>query len=197
VQPAAVATTASQQARRARIVAAATELLADREYERIQMRDVAAAADVALGTLYRYFRSKDQLFAAVLLEWSRSFEARVQRWDAAGSDRDRLRLALRRAARAFERQPHFFQLLSVLEPARDPDVTGPFREYAEGFTSVLAGALAGTDPEDAAVIAATSGVILDNLLRRWSRGELPMRSVYDQVDRLVDLLFDGARPTPS
>ena len=41
------ARTPSQLARRERIVAAATELLDEREYERIQIRDVADAASVA------------------------------------------------------------------------------------------------------------------------------------------------------
>lgn len=175
-------------------MAAATQLLEDREYDRIQMRDVAAAADVALGTLYRYFRSKEQVFAAVLLEWSRGFEHSVRRRDGAVSDQERLRLALRRAARAFERHPHFFQLLAVLEAVRDPDVARPFGEYAEGFSQVLAGALSGVADEDAALIAATSGVVLDNLLRQWARGDLTMRAVCDRIDRLVDVLFGVPRP---
>ena len=70
------ARTPSQVARRDRIIRAATELLEEREYERIQIRHVAEAASVALGTLYRYFPSKEQLYAEVLLTWSESFETR-------------------------------------------------------------------------------------------------------------------------
>ena len=35
--------------------------------ERVQMAEVAAEADVALGTLYRYYPSKHHLFAGLLL----------------------------------------------------------------------------------------------------------------------------------
>ena len=46
-------------------------------YEAVQMRDVAARANVALGTIYRYFSSKDHLLAAVMVEWCRDLERRV------------------------------------------------------------------------------------------------------------------------
>jgi TetR/AcrR family transcriptional regulator, cholesterol catabolism regulator len=49
--------TPAQQQRRARILQAGADMLAVREYDHIQMKDVAERADVALGTLYRYFAS--------------------------------------------------------------------------------------------------------------------------------------------
>jgi AcrR family transcriptional regulator len=39
------------------------------------MRDVAACANVALGTIYRYFVGKDHLLAAALVEWARDLSA--------------------------------------------------------------------------------------------------------------------------
>ena len=57
--------TEKQSARRRRVLDAAMALADEGGYEAVQMRDVAARADVALGTLYRYFSSKDQLLAAV------------------------------------------------------------------------------------------------------------------------------------
>ncbi|CAM5645252.1 hypothetical protein GCM10010261_20320 [Streptomyces pilosus] len=54
-----------QAARRERILTAAAELGAEVSYDHVQMQEVARAADVALGTLYRYFPSKTHLFAAL------------------------------------------------------------------------------------------------------------------------------------
>jgi len=51
----------AQRKRWDQIVRAALELLEDGEYDQIQVRDVARRADVALGTLYRYFASKEAL----------------------------------------------------------------------------------------------------------------------------------------
>ena len=48
---------------------AAMALGLDGGYDAVQMRDVAARADVAMGTVYRYFTSKDHLLAATLVYW--------------------------------------------------------------------------------------------------------------------------------
>ena len=55
----------AQRKRWDQIVRAALELLEDGEYDQIQVRDVAKRADVALGTLYRYFASKEHLLSLI------------------------------------------------------------------------------------------------------------------------------------
>lgn len=57
---------ASQLARRERILDAAIELAAEGGYDAVQMRAVADRAEVALGTLYRYFPSKDHLLVSAM-----------------------------------------------------------------------------------------------------------------------------------
>ena len=62
----------------------------------MQMRDVAARAEVALGTLYRHYTSKDQLLLAALAQQAGTLRERL---DApATARRDRGRTRLRRAA---------------------------------------------------------------------------------------------------
>ncbi|WP_328396605.1 TetR family transcriptional regulator [Nocardia sp. NBC_00416] len=58
--------TTSQHARRRAIQRAAARLGAEHGLERVQMSDIAAAAGVALGTLYRYYPSKHHLYSGVL-----------------------------------------------------------------------------------------------------------------------------------
>ena len=55
-----------QRARRDRIVQATVQLMGDHDYDSLQMKDITAAAGVALGTTYRYFSSKDHLVAEAL-----------------------------------------------------------------------------------------------------------------------------------
>ena len=57
---------AETAARKQRLLDAATALAAEGGYDAVQMRDVAARAEVALGTLYRHYASKDQLLLAAL-----------------------------------------------------------------------------------------------------------------------------------
>ncbi|MES1942679.1 TetR family transcriptional regulator [Salinisphaera sp. PC39] len=51
---------------RARILAAAAEAFARHGYSAARLADIAARADVATGNLYRYYRSKEALFEAVV-----------------------------------------------------------------------------------------------------------------------------------
>jgi AcrR family transcriptional regulator len=76
---------ASQQARRERILDAAVELAAEGGYEAVQMREVAERADVALGTVYRYFPSKVHLLVTAM---GRTFQTlqESERVNAGGGD---------------------------------------------------------------------------------------------------------------
>src|SRR5215831_4600392 len=69
VQPAAAEAdtgSAAQQMRRKRILDATLALASKGGYEAVQMRTVAERAEVALGTLYRYFPSKIHLLVSAL-----------------------------------------------------------------------------------------------------------------------------------
>ncbi len=58
-------TTQHLEARTESILAAASSLFASRGIERTTMADIAAAAGLSSGAIYRYFADKDQLLAAV------------------------------------------------------------------------------------------------------------------------------------
>lgn len=65
---------ASQARRMRRIVDAAVELANRGGFEAVRLRDVAEAADVALGTLYKYFPSKEDLLLFVVNEGTQQLE---------------------------------------------------------------------------------------------------------------------------
>src|SRR3972149_9538864 len=69
----------AKSARRAMILAAALPLLEDAELEAVVMDEVARKAGVAKGTLYLYFRTKEELFLGLL---ERAFEAWFDELDA-------------------------------------------------------------------------------------------------------------------
>ena len=187
-------TTEAQRERRRRIVLAAMDLLAEHGYDEIQMRDVAVGAEVALGTLYRYFPSKEQLFAHVLLEWSASFDDAIRRRrPVRGDDAERLRLLLRRAVGAFERHPNYFQLLGVMEVAKDPAVVEPFTAYGRRFIAIVGDALTDTHPDDVPVITMLANSLLITLLRGWWLGHHSIRVVNARIDQAVGVIFEGAR----
>jgi len=60
-----IPTTLAQQARYARVLSAAAEILSAEGGDAIQMKDLAQRAGVSLATLYRYFPSKDYVLLAL------------------------------------------------------------------------------------------------------------------------------------
>src|ERR1700687_3584987 len=110
--------THAQQARRDRIVEARLALLAERDYDKIQVKDVAEEANVALGTLYHYFSSKEHLFAEVLVRWAGTLRTNLSRNPLRGpTDTQRLTQVINRSVRAFQRQPSLARLLATLQAA--------------------------------------------------------------------------------
>jgi AcrR family transcriptional regulator len=177
-----------QRARRGRIVAAALELMLEREFDSIQMKDVTAAAGVALGTVYRYFRSKEHVFAEALLSWSQRFptggEVAID-----GPSVERLKTAYRRAARAFERYPPVYGHLLAVQAATDPSAIEVYQRFAgnqsEAFRSFLPRV---PSPRREQIIDVMSAV-LDANLRDWSRGHRSIDKVYAALDVAAELLL--------
>jgi AcrR family transcriptional regulator len=75
-RPPAAPSSEGQKQRYQRILEVAVELGSRHDFEHVQMQDVAAEAEVAIATLYRYFPSKVHLFVAVM-------KSRVDRIDQA------------------------------------------------------------------------------------------------------------------
>src|ERR1700733_9220238 len=103
-------------ARRERLLDAGLVLLERNEYERIQIKEAAVEAGVALGTLYHYFSSKEHLFAEVLVKWAATLRSSPARSPPQGlTPREKLTVALHRSVRAFQHQPQLARLIASLE----------------------------------------------------------------------------------
>jgi AcrR family transcriptional regulator len=126
--------TKSQAARRARVISVAMELASEGGYDAVQMRDVATQANVALGTIYRYFLGKDHLLAAALVEWVRDLERRVLLRPPKGDTvADRVAEILHRATSAMERDPKLSAAVVTALTKPDPQVA----ECQEEVTIVM------------------------------------------------------------
>src|SRR5690348_11670160 len=97
---------AAQRARRRRILDATLALASKGGYDAVQMREVAERADVALGTLYRYFPSKIHLLVSGLI---REFERNQEKLDRTaipgGTPYERMLYVLGRITRTMQREP--------------------------------------------------------------------------------------------
>jgi len=182
---------ASQRARRDRIVQAAIELLEVGEYDTIQIRDVAERADVALATLYRYFTSKEHLYAAALVAWQSG--ARPRTPARGDTDEERLRSLLKRVVRAFERWPQMFRAEMLLESSSDPNVKAMFQQFSARHTDAMSDALRDLAPADRYAVAEIANSVLATRLRGWALGRCTIADVHKAVQRTVDVIFQWAR----
>lgn len=113
---------ANQLRRMRRIVDAAVELAEKGGFEAVRLREVAEQSDVALGTLYKYFRSKeDILLFALNEELDRLESAIVARGRSGGEPFDRAIEFFRRATRALARRPQLARAMIRAMAAGEPD----------------------------------------------------------------------------
>lgn len=131
--------TKSQAARRARVIEVAMQLGSQGGYDAVQMRDVAAQANVALGTIYRYFLGKDHLLAAALVEWVRDLERRVVIRPPKGDTvAERMADILGRATVAMERDPLLSAAVVTALSHPDPQVAECQQEVTVVMTRIQA-----------------------------------------------------------
>ncbi len=78
-------------AKRQRLMAAAAQVVHRQGVERTTIADIARAADVPVGNVYYYFKTKDELVAAALSEHARQLELLTDRLDRLPGPRERLK----------------------------------------------------------------------------------------------------------
>jgi len=180
--------TRSQAARRERVLRAALDLGATGGYDAVQMRDVATSAGVALGTIYRYFSSKDHLLAAAMVEWTHDLERRVgQRPPKGDTILERVDDVLRRATRAMEREPKLSEAVVTALLSPDRGAASCQEEVSATMTRILAAALGdGFEPAAEAQITRTLGHVWFSALIGWVNG-------WSGIDKVADELAIATR----
>ena len=187
--------TAAQLARRERVLDAVVELVAAGRLDDMGMKDVAERSGVALGTIYRYFSSKDHLAAAALLAWATRLEAPSAETPSAETPSpgagmaDRLVAILRRAVRAYEREPSFARLLILAATSTDPYAGECYARLGSSVYDTLGSALDGLDPADRRRVLDVVGAVWYQALTEWVRGRRTIADVYDQVESAARLVL--------
>jgi AcrR family transcriptional regulator len=189
--------TSAQRERRQRIVEAGLALLRNHEHSQIQMKDVASEAGVALGTVYRYFQSKDHLFAEVLAHWAAQLRTNVERRPLKGeSNAERLTDVLHRSMRAFQSWPQLARVVMSLEASEDPFTREIFARNMAGNTAVYIEALRGLPNDLAADVVNVAASVFDLQLRQWVVGAQSIAQVYDRISRAVWVLLEFSDRDP-
>lgn len=100
---------------RQRIHQAALALFVERGVTETSVRDLAQAAGIAEGTLYRHYASKDDLVADLFLTNYAAFAARLRALCAAPGLRVRLDAVTAEVCRFFDAEPTLFRFLLLVQ----------------------------------------------------------------------------------
>jgi AcrR family transcriptional regulator len=184
--------TPNQVARRSRVLDAALALAAEGGYDAVQMRDVAGRAQVALGTIYRYFASKDHLLAECQLESWRSMGGRIALRPLQGATAaDRVLDLIHRVMRTVEREPQQAAALITASSSPDPAVRECQKEMVALQDATLAGAMGDLDPARTADIARTLRYVWFSSLLGWVNGWNDYQAITREFESAARLLLGG------
>jgi AcrR family transcriptional regulator len=180
--------TPSQLARRQRVLDAVLALVHAGADEDMQMKEIADTSGVALGTIYRYFSSKDHLMAAALVEWTRGLEQRLGAGPAVdGSPADQLVTIFRQALRAYQRHPTFASLLIFVANSPDPNASACYREMGPVVFSTFDSS--GLDAATREQVLTLVGALWYHELVEWVNGRRAIGEVQTSLERAARFLL--------
>ena len=190
--------TSRQLIRRAKIIEEVIDLIGDVGAEAVQMRDVAQRSGVALATVYRYFSSKDHLLAAALEDWQKRLTRRILT-TARPTNHDPLTGMLdylRRAQRAFHRNPEMTALMVQMMTSADPEVKATIDEMNRTNVEMFNRLLDDVAPQDIPNVSFGINAALASAVTGLLTGSLTLEESMDQVEWVARVLLDGSARRP-
>jgi AcrR family transcriptional regulator len=189
-----------RQARTQQILEAARQVFAERGFHGTRMSDIAQAIGVSQGTMYHYFRSKDELFLAVLNVWNEQIGSIVQQLPNSDvSVVDKFWMLNQLAVSFFEANE---DLLPVLVEywaytLRNPEATASFREFfvvmQQSFKDILQEGIEAGEfkPVDVEVASVLPLVILDGVTLLTAILGKDLMQPVEQTKLSQQLVFEG------
>ncbi len=185
-----------------RIVETAVELAERDGFQAVRLRDVAASAQVALGTVYKRFASKEEILIAALEQESEKLVAKLGKKAVPGdTPQERLRFVFAAITRGFVRRPNLAKATVRSVASGDPNITERVASFHGLITAVVMSAIRG----EAAADQAEWGGDVDQRERQiasvlqnvwfasfvgWAGGLHDASRVLEDVDMATKLLFE-------
>lgn len=183
----------AQRERRERILDATIALASQGGFDAVQMRAVAEQAEVALGTLYRYFPSKIHLLVTALArEFERAEKALASRAISGDTPADRVITVLRRTTRGLQGDPHLTDALTRAFMFADKSVAQEIHVVGMLLTRMLTRAMhPGSDDisDDDIAIARVIGDVWLSALVAWVTGRSTAEETAAHMERAVRLIL--------
>lgn len=184
-------TTPSQRARFTRIIDAAMESATEGGYDAVQMRSVAERAGVAIGTVYRYFPSKNHMLVVALLWMFEGLRDRFSDFDIPGqTPSDRILFVLRKNTEILETDRLRYEALVRAYMFADASATPELNALGAVVTEMFAKAI-GVDEvsqQQLDVVKVIDDVWMSSLVS-WVAGRMTGEQVMERLELAVRLVF--------
>ncbi len=183
--------TQRQTERRDRVLLAALSLAAEGGYDAVQMRAVAERSEVAIGTVYHYFSSKDHLLASALLMLNQQQADQVGKHPPTGDTTlERMRDLLGRMTKEMARNPQVSAALMNAFTTPCEENIAVERSLGEITHSMLSTAFpADHDEAHRAVVIRTIEHVWYSGLIAFVNGWMPLDQATSELDNAVALLL--------
>jgi AcrR family transcriptional regulator len=186
--------------KRSRILETAIELAEKGGFENVRLRDVAAQAEVALGTLYKRFPSKESILIAALELEAEKLEKRMSKKPAEGADAlERVLDFFDQVSKQLFRKPNLGRAVLRALTSGDVELTGQVASFHQRITNMIVAAQRGA-PAGPLVPEATNeelmvGFIMQQIwfsaLVGWMGGLITKPMVLDQLRITLTLVLRG------
>ena len=186
----------AQRDRRKRILDATLALASKGGYDAVQMRTVAERADVALGTLYRYFPSKIHLLVSAMARELARVQERTERMPLPGDTPfERLNFILSRITKAMQRDPQLTEAMTRAFMFADASAAAEVDTVGRLMDAMIARAMTEDEPSDEqlAIARVVSDVWLANLVA-WVTRRASATDVANRLELTIGLLLGHRRP---
>jgi AcrR family transcriptional regulator len=183
----------SQAARRRRVLDAALRLAEEGGFDGVQMRDVASEAGVAVGTVYRYFASKERLLLEAMAEQQEALRDHLVRHPPPGATpRERVVAVFGRANASLRRHPEVTAALVRAFGSCRPEHADLVQRVGGIMTSTITHAMHpdGEPSERDVRVARVLQLAWLSSLVGWVGGAGPASMVDDDLASATALLID-------
>jgi AcrR family transcriptional regulator len=181
---------------------AAVEVFAEYGFERAKVDDIAIKAGIAKGTIYYHFKSKEELFIALMNEGlDKMLDHAKMEMERVGSPREQLRHMLAAQVRFLIGHGTFTKLLLTEvwgSKERQQAFRSRIRQYTDMIEQVLRngvnqGIFHLTHPNEtaASIFGAVSVAVLHTIYRCQDQSEQMEAEIPKIIDSLEHLLFTG------
>jgi len=189
-------------AHRDEIFAAALALFSEKGYHNVSMHEIARKAEFAIGTLYKFFKNKEDLYKALVLEQAEKFDnALVQAIEESDDEIEKLRNYVRAKGEVFTANVSMIRLYFAetrgasfnIMAGLDSEILEQYGHFLESLANVFVSGMENkrfkkiADPYHLAVAIES---LTNAFLSLWL--EAPDRYPYpEDPDGILNILFKG------